>query len=96
MAVLSSLRHSALAQACIASPLLSALSAFLIVCIITRVFTGVRSSLALNNRDADNKTPNRIGYWLPWVGSSLSFARNVEATIAHDRYAPLHVQYCPT
>jgi hypothetical protein len=85
MAVLSSLRHSELAQVCIASPLLSAFSAFLLICIITRILTGVRSSLALANRDADNKTPNRISYWLPWVGSFFSFVGDLEATIARDR-----------
>lgn len=85
MGLLHSFQESPYTQALVASPLLSVISTFLLTCIITRVITGVRSSIAQNNKDAASKTPNRIAYWLPWVGSALSIARSIEGTIARDR-----------
>ncbi|KAH7087700.1 hypothetical protein FB567DRAFT_592369 [Paraphoma chrysanthemicola] len=67
-----------------ASPVLSAISFFLLVSIVTRIITGVRSNIAQDNNDARSKTPNRIAYWLPWLGSALSFVRDIEGTISRD------------
>ncbi|OAL51217.1 cytochrome P450 [Pyrenochaeta sp. DS3sAY3a] len=78
-------QESFYARFLLVSPTLSVLFTVLATCIITRIITGVRSSIAQNNKDAPSKTPNRIAYWLPWVGSALSFARNIEGTIARDR-----------
>jgi hypothetical protein len=69
----------------IASPLLSVVSLILFTSIVTRVITGVRSNIAQKNSEAPSKTPNRIAYWLPWVGSALSFVRDIEGTISRDR-----------
>ncbi|KAF2028404.1 cytochrome P450 [Setomelanomma holmii] len=76
--------HS-LISSLISSPFLSLTCIVLFISIITRIITGVRSSIAQNNNDAASKTPNRIAYWLPWVGSALSFVRDIEGTISRDR-----------
>jgi TRAP-type C4-dicarboxylate transport system permease small subunit len=85
MGLLSSFQKIPYIQSFQESPLSSSLLAFLIICIITRVVTGLRSSIAQNNHDAATKTPNTIPYWLPFVGTALSFLRNIESTITNDR-----------
>lgn len=85
MGLLRSLQESPYILSLFASPLLSSISALLIVCVLTRIITGVRSSIAQNNHDAASKTPNTIPYWLPFIGTALSFLRNIESTITHDR-----------
>jgi len=85
MGLLSSSQKNPYTQSLQESPLSSSLLALLIICIITRVVTGLRSSIAQNNHDAAIKTPNTIPYWLPFVGTALSFLKNIESTITHDR-----------
>jgi hypothetical protein len=93
MGLLLSFQQSSYTQSFVASPLVSSFSAIFIVCVATRVITGVRSSIAQNNHDVASKTPNRIPYWLPFIGSALSFLRNIESTITRDRQVctPNHV-----
>lgn len=85
MGLLRSFQDNSYSQVLIASPLVSIFSAFVLTCFVTRIVTGFRSTIAENNKNADSKTPNRIAYWLPWVGSAISFARDIEGTIARDR-----------
>jgi TRAP-type C4-dicarboxylate transport system permease small subunit len=85
MGLLQSFQESPYIHSLAASPFTSSILAVLIVCILTRIITGVRSSIAQNNHDATTKTPNTIPYWLPFVGTALSFLRNIESTITHDR-----------
>jgi hypothetical protein len=85
MGLLRSLQENPGAQSFAASPLLSAVVAVLVTCVITRIVTGLRSSIADNNQDTASKTPNTIAYWLPWVGTALSFLGNIESTITQDR-----------
>lgn len=77
-----------------ASPVLSVISFFLLVSIVTRIITGVRSNIAQDNNDARSKTPNRIAYWLPWLGSALSFVRDIEGTISRDHYVRFLIAQC--
>lgn len=86
MGLLSSFQESLYTQSLQKSPFSCSLLAILIICIITRIFTGLRSKITQNDYDAATKTPNIIPYWLPFVGTSLSFLRNIESTITHDRY----------
>ncbi|KAF2800342.1 cytochrome P450 [Melanomma pulvis-pyrius CBS 109.77] len=85
MGLLHSLQEHSYTQAVLASPGKSLLSALAIVCLVTRIITGTRSYIARNNNDGPTKTVNRISYWIPWVGSAISFARNIEGTISSDR-----------
>jgi p-aminobenzoyl-glutamate transporter AbgT len=85
MGLLRSFQESPYTQSLFTSPLLTSILALLVVCFITRIVTGVRSSIAQNNHDAASKTPNTIPYWLPFIGTALSFLRNIESTITHDR-----------
>lgn len=87
MGLLRSFQESPYTQSFAASPILSSISAILVISIATRVITGLRSNLIQRNHDAASKTPNTIPYWLPFVGTALSFLRNIESTITHDRYA---------
>ncbi|KAH3976312.1 hypothetical protein HBH98_160140 [Parastagonospora nodorum] len=87
MGLLSSFQNIPYTQSLRNSPLSSSLLALLIICIITRIVTGLRSNVAQNNHDAATKTPNTIPYWLPFIGTALSFLKNIESTITHDRYA---------
>lgn len=85
MGLLRSFQESPYTQPFAASPVLSSICAILVVCIITRVITGFRSNIAQRNHDAASKIPNTIPYWLPFMGTALSFLRNIESTITHDR-----------
>jgi hypothetical protein len=89
MGLVRSLQENPYAELLASSPLLSIFSTFVITCVVTRLVTGFQSTIAQNNRDVDKKTPNQIAYWLPWVGSAISFARNIEGTISRDRYVNL-------
>lgn len=85
MGLLQSLQEHPYTQVITTSPLKTVLSALAIVCLVTRTITGTRSYIARNNNDAPTKKVNRISYWIPWVGSAISFARNIEGTISRDR-----------
>jgi hypothetical protein len=86
MGLLHSLQSHPYTQIVTASPPKSILWAFALTCLVTRIVTGTRSYIAKNNNDVPTKTVNRISYWIPWVGSAISFARNIEGTISADRY----------
>ncbi|KAF2008830.1 cytochrome P450 [Aaosphaeria arxii CBS 175.79] len=85
MGLVRSFQENPYAQAVVASPFISLVSTFVLTCLITRIVTGLRSTIAQNNTEADKKTPNRIAYWVPFVGSAISFARDIEGTISKDR-----------
>ena len=91
MGLLHSLQGHPYTQVVTASPLRSILWAFVLTCLITRIITGTRSYIAKNNNDVPTKTVNRISYWIPWVGSAISFARNIEGTISADRYIAQYI-----
>lgn len=85
MGLVRSFQESPYIQALIASPLLTLASSLIITCVITRIVTGINSNIARLNKDGAVKTPNRIAYWFPWVGSAISIARSIEGTIVKDR-----------
>ncbi|KAF2181853.1 cytochrome P450 [Zopfia rhizophila CBS 207.26] len=87
MGLLRSVELSAQWEFLTTSPLISIFSTFIITCIFTRIVTGARSRISKNQIDAGSKTPSRIPYWVPFVGSAVSFAKDIEGTIARGRDA---------
>ncbi|KAF2474314.1 cytochrome P450 [Lindgomyces ingoldianus] len=85
MGLLRSFQEIPYIQGLLTSPVISILSFFVLSCVLTRVITEVRSRVAINQVDAASKTPNRIPYWVPFVGSAVSFARDIEGTLSRDR-----------
>jgi hypothetical protein len=85
MGLLHSFQENPCTQFFAASPLLSTVLAVLVTCVVTRIVTGLHSSVADNNHDTASKTPNTIAYWLPWIGTAFSFLGNIESTITQDR-----------
>jgi hypothetical protein len=67
------------------SPTLSILTAIVVVCTITRLLTEFQQRRTRSLIDVATKSPIRIPYWVPFVGSAVSFARDVEGTLARDR-----------
>lgn len=53
---------------------------FALVCSVTRFITGVKYHLARAKKDALEKRPASIPYWVPFVGSLVSFLIDVEKT----------------
>lgn len=58
---------------------------FVLICLITRTVTEIRRRISQNQVDAVIRTPSRIPYWVPFIGSAVSFARDIEGTIARGR-----------
>ncbi|KAF2500052.1 cytochrome P450 [Lophium mytilinum] len=67
------------------SPTLTILTTLLAITLLTRALTELQRRHALTQTDLPLKTPIRIPYWIPFVGSAISFARDVEGTLAKDR-----------
>lgn len=58
-------------------PVITAFASFAVVCIFTRVITGLRFRATISrNQSSSNSTRHVpvIPYWIPWLGHSVSFA----------------------
>ncbi|KAL5338798.1 RNA12 protein-domain-containing protein [Aspergillus crustosus] len=49
---------------------------FTIVVISTRIISGIQSQAGKSKDTAQPRRPRILPYWIPWLGHSLSFARN--------------------
>jgi hypothetical protein len=58
---------------------------FVIICLITRIITEIQKRISQNQVDVVTKTPSQVPYWVPFVGSAISFVKDIEGTIARDR-----------
>lgn len=75
------------------SPFLSLIVVFLILCLVTRVITGLRASLLQMNTNAQQKTVTRVPYWVPFLGSALSLIRDTDGTVAKGRFVKRSSQF---
>lgn len=68
------------------SPIQSLLAIIAAVCVFTRLLTGMQSAISQSQIDRPNKKVNSIPYWVPFVGSAVSFATDIQGTIARGRW----------
>jgi hypothetical protein len=81
----SSLEFHGLTRYITASPMLFVPTIFVIICLITRIITEIQKRISQNQVDVVTKTPSQVPYWVPFVGSAISFVKDIEGTIARDR-----------
>ena len=67
------------------SPFLSLLAIVASVCVFTRLLTGIQHVISQTHAEKPEKTVSTIPYWVPFVGSAVSFATDIQGTIAKGR-----------
>ena len=55
------------------------------VCIFTRVLTGIQNAISRTHVDSPTKRATSIPYWVPFVGSAVSFATDIQGTLTKGR-----------
>ena len=68
------------------SPFLSLLAVVASVCVFTRFLTGIRNAISQTQVDKPQKRPITVPYWVPFVGSAVSFATDIQGTITKGRW----------
>jgi hypothetical protein len=51
----------------------TALCAAALICIITRVITGLQSRTDGSSKTSDARPVRTVAYWIPWLGHGISF-----------------------
>lgn len=76
--------HSVVKYVC-GSPVQSLLGLIASICVFTRIFTGFQTAKSRKQVDRTRRA-TLIPYWIPFVGSALSFMTDIQGTIAKSRY----------
>jgi hypothetical protein len=80
-----SLASHGLSRYIIQAPMTFIPAIFVAICLVTRIVTEIQRRISRSQRDAQTKNPIRIPYWIPFVGSAVSFVTDIEGTLARDR-----------
>ena len=70
------------------SPFQSLLAIVTAICVFTRLLTGIQNVISQTHAERPVKRASTVPYWVPFVGSAVSFAMDIQGTIAKGRWVP--------
>ena len=70
------------------SPFQSLLAIVTVVCVFTRLLTGMQNVISHTHAERPVKRASTIPYWVPFVGSAVFFAMDIQGTIVKGWWVP--------